>query len=343
MTVATAMDVYMPFDSGPGSSVTEDGWRAMMRYNNIAGVVRSIGSEMLPFGDSTGMQMKVSDGRVVIEGYYGEVTTGPKILTIANNAAGSTRLDTVVARANWTTNVVELDVITGTAGNNTGPAPTRDSSKWEIPLALVAVASGAVTISAANVFDVRQWGGPPTITTTDDFRMFGDRISTCPRFNVAGDAPVVNTNLYVAVMVSPGEQLITKIKLLPSVVPVGGTTTVRIFRGFRYDNLASFVDPTTSTFLYGGTAGQEHISAITPTLFRAGEYIAIAVAGASTSTAATLANNAVTFTGSASSFLNPQSTGIWTTAFKTGTMPSAMNLADGTWTRRDRVFWAALA
>lgn len=341
--MAVAADVYMPFDTGPGSNVTEDGWRAMTRYNNIAGVVRSIGSEMLPFGDSTGMQVKVSDGRVVIEGYYGQFNS-TTILPITSNSSGSTRIDTVVARVDWTTNNrVELDVIAGTPGNNTGPSPTRDSSKWEIPIALVTVASGAVTIASTSVFDVRQWGGPPTITTTDDFRMYKDRISTCPRYNVSGDAPVVNGNLYVAVMVSPGEQLINQIKLLPSVLPVGGTTTVRIFRGFRYDNLASFVDPTTSTFLSGGTAGQEHVSAITPTLFRAGEYIAVAVAGSGTSTACTLAQNAVTFTGNASSFLNPQSTGIWTTAFKTGSMPTAMNLADGTWTRRDRVFWAALA
>lgn len=341
--MAVTADVYMPFDSGPGSNVTEDGWRAMTRYNNIAGVVRSIGSELLPFGDSTGMQVKVSDGRVVIEGYYGQ-WNATTILPIANNASGSTRIDTVVARVDWTTNNrVELDVIAGTPGVSTGPFPTRDSSKWEIPIALVTVATGAVTISAGNVFDVRQWGGPPVITTTDDFRLWGDRISTCPRFNVSGDAAVVNSNLYVAAMQSPNDQLITKIKLCPSVLPVAGTTTVRIFRGFRYDNLVNFIDPTTSTFLYGGTAGQEHVSAITATTFRAGEYIAIAVAGASTTTAASLAQNAVTFTGNASSFLNPPGTGIWTSAFKTATMPTAINLADGSWTRRDRVFWAALA
>lgn len=343
--MALNMDTYAPFDSGAGANVTEDGWRAMMRRGNIAGVVRNVGSELLVFGDSTGMQVKVPDGEVVIEGYWGSVATGtPKVLTIASNSSGQTRIDTVIARANWVTNVVELDVLTGTPGVATGPYPTRDSSKWEIPLALVSVATGSVTIASTVVFDVRQWGGPPVMTTTDDFRLWGDRISTCPRFNVSGDAAVVNTNVYVAAMVSPGDQLITKIKMCPAILPVGGTTTVRIFRGFRYDNLVTFIDPTTSTFLYGGTAGQEHVSAITPTTFRAGEYIAIAVAASGTSTQAALVQNAVLFSnGTSEAFLNPQGTGIWTTAFKTAGMPTAINLADGSWVRRSRVFWTALA
>lgn len=342
--MATAMNAYAPFDSGPGSNVTEDGWRAMMRRGNISGVVKGSGSEMLPFGDSSGMQVKVPTGEVVIEGYWGQITSvTPFALSIAANGSGSTRFDLVVARAHWGNNVVEVDVITGTPGSSV-PGVTRDSVRWEIPLAVVTVVNGAATIAAADVADARQWGGPPVTTVTDDFLWWGDKVSSCSRFNVTGDNAVTNGNLYVVRLHSLGEQTCDTIKLCPTVLPVGGTTTVRIFRGYRQDRLTSFIDPTTSTFLYGGTAGQAHSSAFPATTFRAGETIVIAVAGASTTTAANLASNAVTFTGNASLFLNPNaSIGPMTTAFKTAAMPTTLNLFDGSWTRRDRVFWAALA
>lgn len=339
---ATAMDSYAPFDAGAGANVTEDGWRAMMRRGNIAGVVKGQLLELLPFGDSTGMFVKVSTGETVIEGYWGQVAS-TKTLTIGANVSGSTRLDVVVARAQWANNVVEVDVIQGTPGSG-APSVTRDSTKWEIPLGIVTVINGAATIAAADVKDARQWGGPPVSTVSDDFLLYQDRLSTCPRFNVASDNAVTNGSLYVSRLHSLGEQTCTEIRLCPTVLPVGGTTTVRIFRGYRQDQLTTFVDPTTSTFLYGGTAAAVHVSAIPTTTFRAGETIVIAVAGASTSTTATLCTNAVTFTGVASTFLNPNtSTGPMVTAFKTASMPTTLNLLDGSWTRRDRVFWAALA
>src|SRR5690242_6633787 len=207
--MAASMDSYAPFDSGAGSNVTEDGWRAMMRRGNISGVVKGQGSELLPFGDSSGMQVKVPTGEAVIEGYWGQVAS-TKTLPISSNSSGSTRLDLVVARAHWGNNVVEVDVITGTPGSGV-PGVTRDSVRWEIPLAVVTVANGAATISAANVTDARQWGGPPVTTVTDDFLWWGDKISSCSRFNVTGDNAVTNNNLYVVRMHSLGEKTVSLI------------------------------------------------------------------------------------------------------------------------------------
>lgn len=338
--MATVLDTYAPFDAGPGANVTEDTWRAMMRRGNIAGVVKGVGGELLPFGDSTGMQIKIPAGECVIESYWGS-STSTKTLAVTANATGSTRYDLVVARANWVANTVEFDVV---AGTTVPPAVTRNTSMWEVPLAVVTVTNGAVTITAAQVQDARQWGGPPVTTVTDDFLWWGDKLSTCSRFNVTGDNTVTNTNLYVARMHSLGEQTCSEIRLCPAVLPVAGTTTVRIFRGYRLDQLTTFVDPTTSTFLYGGTAGAVHSSAIPTQTFRAGETIVIAVAGASTTTASSLASNAVTMAVNSSTFLNPStSAGPMVTAFRTTVMPTTMNLLDGSWTKRDRVFWAALA
>lgn len=339
--MATAMDVYEPFDAGAGANVTEDGWRAMMRRGNIAGVVKGASAELLPFADSSGMQVKFAAGEVVIEGYWGQ-STGTKIVSVAANASGSTRYDLMIARADWSNNVVELAVVTGTPGAGKPPDVTRDTTKWEIPIGVVKVINGAATIAGADISDARQWGGPPVATVTDDFLLWQDKLSTCARFNVTGDNAVTNNNLYIARLHSLGEQTCSEIRLCPTVLPVGGTTTVRIFRGYRQDLLGTFIDPTTSTFLYGGTAGAVHVSAIPTTTFRAGETIVIAVAGAGTSTAATLASNAVTFTGNASTFLNPVPAPM-VTAFKPATMPTSLNLLDGSWGKRDRLFWAALA
>lgn len=341
--MAAAMDSYAPFDSGAGSSVTEDGWRSMQRRISIAGVVRGQGSEMLPFGDSTGMQVKIPSGEVQIESHWGAITS-TKTHAITSNSSGSTRYDLVVARANWTTNVVEFDVLAGTPGAGTAPAVTRNTAQWEIPLAVVTVVNGAVTIAAADVKDARQWGGPPVMTTTDDFNYWGDRISSCSRYNVSSTNSLTNGQMYVARMTSLGEQTCTKIRLCPSTLPVGGTTTVRIFKGYRQDQLTSIVDPTTSTFLYGGSVDTVHESAIPSTTFRAGEVIVVAVLGLSTSTSASLITNAVTWSaGNASTFLNVQSANL-ATAFKAaGAMPSSLNLLDGSWNLRDRVFWSALA
>jgi hypothetical protein len=202
-----------------------------------------------------------------------------------------------------------------------------------------------VTITAGNVTDARQWGGPPVITNPDDFLWFGDKISSCSRYNLTSDAAHVNTNIYFVRMLSPGDQTVSQIRMCPTVLPVAGTCQVRIFRGFRQDMLFQTINPTTSTFLYGGTAGDEHVSAIPATTFRAGETIVVAIAVSGTSTAPSLAMNAVTVTSGTnmSSLLNPINRGFMTSGFKTNTMPTILNVLDGSWTKRDRVFWVAFA
>lgn len=336
--MATNLDDYAPFDSGVGKDVTEDKWRAMMRRGNIAGTVKNAGSELKVFADSTGRQVKIPVGEVVIESYWGTNNT-TKTMAITANATGSTRYDLVIARADWVNDVVQFDVLTGTT---VPPTLTRDASKWEVPLAVVTVGNGVSTINPADVADARQWGGPPVMTVTDDFSLYGDRISSCRRFDITGDNAHVNTNLYVTRMHSLGEQTVSEIRMYPTVLPVAGTVQVRIFRGLRGDQLTQFVDPTTSTFLYGGSASTVHTSAIPVTTFRAGEMIVVAVRAASTSTAPNLATNAVTAgAGTVGNLITPANN--FVTGFKTTTMPTTLNILDGTWFQRDRVFWVALA
>lgn len=160
--MAVNATTYMPFDSGAGANVTESGWRSFMqlmtgRGDMANGVIRSITNTCQVYGDSSGLQVKVKTGQVWIKSHWGEVAS-ELTLPIASNSSGNPRKDLVVARAHFTNNAVQFDVITGTpAGSPTLPTPTQNTTMWEVPLAEVSVANGAATITAANVQDGRRY------------------------------------------------------------------------------------------------------------------------------------------------------------------------------------------
>lgn len=155
--MATAFDQYAPFDSGPGANVMESTWRAMMRRAVMTGVVAGVLNEMLVFGDSTGMQVKISTGECWIEGHWGQLAT-QKTQSITAAHATLVRLDRVIARCDFVNNRIEYDVLVGTPGSSTPPTLTQNTSIWEIGLALVTVPAAAATITAGNVTDQRTWG-----------------------------------------------------------------------------------------------------------------------------------------------------------------------------------------
>ncbi|WP_086846733.1 hypothetical protein [Amycolatopsis kentuckyensis] len=156
--MATAFDSYAPFDSGPGSNVTEDTWRSMMRRGVMTGVVAGVANEMAVFANSTGMQVFIPTGECWIEGHWGQLAT-QKTQPIAAAHATLARLDRVVARCDFVNNRIEYDVLTGTpAASPTLPSLTQNTSIWEISLAQVSVAAAASTIAAGNVADLRTWG-----------------------------------------------------------------------------------------------------------------------------------------------------------------------------------------
>lgn len=155
--MATSVDSYMPYDSGPGSNVTETGWRSFMRRVGWTGVIPNVLNQFRPFGDSTGMQVKADTGEAWVEGQWGQ-STSIKILPITNNTSGSPRIDLIVIRNDFVNNNIVLDIIQGTPGGfPVAPTPTQNTSKWEITLGLVAVGAGVSTITAGNVTDARAW------------------------------------------------------------------------------------------------------------------------------------------------------------------------------------------
>jgi len=101
----------------------------------------------------------ISDAQTVI-GLYPFINDAIVNLAIAANAAGSTRIDLIVARVKDTeygdaSNVKTVEVVQGTAGAGVPATPTRC-----LALASVSIASGAASILTANITELRVWAGP---------------------------------------------------------------------------------------------------------------------------------------------------------------------------------------
>lgn len=137
---------------------TTDAQYAAFFASFIGTGVRDAGS-FLVTADSSGLNVKVAPGFAVVAG---NVATDPAqaTLTIAANASGNPRIDTVILKRDFTAgNVVSLVVKAGTpAASPSAPSLTQDvTAVWEEPLANVYVANNAATITSANVTDVRRF------------------------------------------------------------------------------------------------------------------------------------------------------------------------------------------
>jgi hypothetical protein len=149
--------IFGPFNQGVGASLFETQWSTMMRTVFKDGVVNGYLNELLPYGDSTGMQVKVRNGAGWIKGhYYQNDAEETKAISTANPS--NPRWDLVVLEVDWTKtdNQMSVVVVVGTpAASPSLPSLTQNTSKWQIPLAKVVVGAGVTTIAAGNVIDSR--------------------------------------------------------------------------------------------------------------------------------------------------------------------------------------------
>lgn len=172
--MATPATYYGPFDAGSGANAQEEQWRTFMGGTTTSGVVAGYLNGLAVTGDSTGMQVKLATGGCWLNGGYGENTSGVQTISLAASHATLHRYDLIVARNNYTTNVVEFDVIQGSnSASPTVPSATVDTTKYEIALAYVYIAATVTTITAANVTDQRSYNNAnnafikqTTLTTT---------------------------------------------------------------------------------------------------------------------------------------------------------------------------------
>lgn len=157
--MATTLDTYAPFDSGAGSSVTEDTWRKFMRHmlGSASGIIRGFDNELNPSAPGTGMTVTVDTGQCWMRGHYGE-NASLKTLPIAAAHATLARKDRMIVRGDFTNNRIELDVLTGTASATpVAPSLTQSTSIWETSVAVVSVAAAASSINSGNITDDRMY------------------------------------------------------------------------------------------------------------------------------------------------------------------------------------------
>lgn len=352
------MDFYAPFDTGPGSAVTTEVWRSFMRRMVISGVVRDAGENLEVYADSTGMQVKIKPGEVLIEGHWARNTT-EKVLSVPSAHPSLPRRDLVVARVNMATKTVEYAIKTGTPGPPTGIAvPQQDSVIWEVVLACIRVPAGAVTISPSNVEYMPQWGGVIAPTTMDDWLMHEDKVSTVARGMVNQDVAVAQNTGYFFRMRTQKEVKVSRLRCYVCNRLTAGTIFTRVFYGPHITMLNNWFDCNS----WSPALSSDGLSECTfsPITLPPNTEIAIFVRGNGSVAGASPANSFYyagtspteylqTGGGTAASFaLNPNTT--WTqgatavSGFKSTTStPTSLNLLDGSWSRRDRIAWFALA
>ena len=102
------------------------------------------------------MAVNVAVGKAWINGYFYELSDSAKELVIATGDANNPRIDKVVCSLNLSNRLIELKVIQGAASANPQP-PThsREDEVFDLVLAEVAVAAGAVELSEEDITDKR--------------------------------------------------------------------------------------------------------------------------------------------------------------------------------------------
>lgn len=147
-----------PFEN---ASTTEAQFSQLFRRLQATGVSGSPSTtDLKPFGDSSGLQVKVPAGFAVVRGHAYN-SSAQETLTISAANATNPRIDLVVLRLDPTANSIVLAVVTGTAAATPAdPSLTQtDEGTYEVALARVTVSANATTIAAGAVTDMRPFIG----------------------------------------------------------------------------------------------------------------------------------------------------------------------------------------
>ena len=103
---------------------------------------------------ASGMQINVNAGKAAIKG-KAFINDAIESFTIAANGTASTRYDYLVIRYDNNIGVrnITLELRTGTSAKPTATRLTREGKIYELMLAYIAVATGATSITQANITD----------------------------------------------------------------------------------------------------------------------------------------------------------------------------------------------
>lgn len=101
-----------------------------------------------------GLSVNVLAGSAWINGYAYE-NTGELNLTLAAADGVNPRVDRIVVRWDAVARQISAAVLTGTAAYSSAPSLTRSDNIYELALADIAVAAGAVGLAAGDITDRR--------------------------------------------------------------------------------------------------------------------------------------------------------------------------------------------
>lgn len=113
-------------------------------------------TKLKPFGDDSGLQVRVAAGEAMVRGHY-YLSTSQETLTL-DTAGLETRTDAIVAELDPAANQIILKVVQGLAvpANPVPPTLTQtDTGVYQLLLGLVTIRPEASTILASDVTDRR--------------------------------------------------------------------------------------------------------------------------------------------------------------------------------------------
>lgn len=124
-------------------------------YKLISDGVLATPSTNLQVQSENGLKVSVSPGYGMINAKYINLTT-PQVVQLTAADIALDRIDRIVMKLDRTSRQITIEAKTGTpSASPAAPSLTRTDSVWELSLARVRVASGATSITQANITDER--------------------------------------------------------------------------------------------------------------------------------------------------------------------------------------------
>lgn len=133
-----------PFEN---ADTTEVQYSKLVRQLQDNGIING-----LVVTPGTGMQVNISSGDGLVQGFYFESTaTEPR--TASNSDATQVRRDYVILKLDLAANTITLEIKAGTANGSTGtlPALTQNATVFEYPFAVLTIRAGASTIVSGDI------------------------------------------------------------------------------------------------------------------------------------------------------------------------------------------------
>lgn len=117
-------------------------------------------ANLKPFGDDSGLQLRVGSGEAIVRGHY-YLSTAQETLTL-DTAGTNTRIDAVVLELDPAQNKIILKIVQGDAVPSSPVAPTltqTDAGIYQLLLGHVLIGPSATSILAGDVTDLRTFMG----------------------------------------------------------------------------------------------------------------------------------------------------------------------------------------